>query len=202
MLILTSNGLSSPEIIDKLRPLLPTRSKAVFVTTASAGYKENDWNIPRLKEELFSLGISDVEYFDFDSQAPDLLSQYDVIEIIGGNPFYLLNSMKKAGCEALLKELSETKILIGVSAGALVLQNNINLIAKYSPEMNENVNLSDFTGFSLTNIEILPHYSRFLSRFDRFEETAKEYEVAENRTVIRIDDGQAVFIENSRCEII
>jgi Peptidase E len=202
MLILTSNGLSSLKIIDKLRPLLPPRSKAVLVTTASIGYKENDWNIPRLKEELSSLGISDVEYFDFDSQTPNLLSQYDVIEIIGGNPFYLLNSMKKAGCEALLKELSETKILIGVSAGALVLQNNINLIAKYSPEMNENVNLSDFTGFALTNAEILPHYSRFLSRFDRFEETAKEYEAAENRTVIRIDDGQAVFIENSRCEIL
>ena len=202
MLILTSNGLSSPEITNKLRPLFADCRKSVIITTASVGYKENDWHIPRLREELSSFGISDIEYFDFDSQNPSLLLQYDVIEIIGGNPFYLLNSMKKTGCEALLKELAETKILIGVSAGALVLQDNIDLIAKYSPEMNEDVGLSDLTGFALTDIEILPHYSRFLSVFDLFEETAKEYENAENRTVIRIDDGQAVFIDNNRCEII
>jgi dipeptidase E len=175
MLILTSNGLSSESMIDRIKPLFTGLSKAVIVTTASVGYKENDWHIPRLKDELHSLGLA-VECFDFDFDNPSKLLRYDVIEINGGNPFYLLKSMKMSNCEKILGELSKSKILIGVSAGSIVLQNNIELIAQYSPEMNQEVNLSDLTAFHLTDIEILPHYSRFLAQFERFEERAREYE--------------------------
>jgi hypothetical protein len=42
----------------------------------------------------------------------------------------------------------------------------------------------------------LPHYSRFVLKFEKFEEKAKEYEITNNCKVIRINDGQAV-IENS-----
>jgi len=201
MLVLTSNGLSSQSVKDKLAHSLSGCKEAVIVTTASVGYKENDWNIPRLKEELFSLGLG-IDFFDFDTDDPALLLKCDVVELIGGNPFYLLNSMKKSHCGSILKKLVQTKVLIGISAGAIVLQNNINLIAGYSPEMNENINLSDLSGFSLTDIEILPHYSRFLDRFENFEEIASQYEKKENRKVIRLDDGQAVFIKNGHCDII
>ena len=201
MLILTSNGLSSQRIKDKLKAFLDGGSKAAIVTTASVGYKENDWHIPRLREELYSLNL-EVDYFDFDRQDPSLLLQYDVVEINGGNPFYLLNSMKNSVCEDVLKELAQTKILIGISAGAVIFQNNINLIARYSPEMNETINLSDLTGFALTDIEILPHYSKYLNRFDCFEEIVKEYEEKECRKVLRIDDGQGVFIKNNNYDVI
>ncbi len=201
MLILTSNGLSSQALIDALRPITDGLSKAVIVTTASVGYKENDWHIPKLKEELHSLGLSS-DYFDFDLQDPRLLLQYDLIEINGGNPFYLLKSMKNSGCGNILKELAESKILIGVSAGSIVLQNSIRLVAQYSPEMNNDVNLFDLSGFRLTDIEILPHYSRFLSRFERFEECARKYEEDVGHKVIRLDDGQGILIESSKYSII
>lgn len=197
VLILTSNGLSSELLMKSIKPLFANLSKAVIVTTASVEYKDNDWHIPRLKEELHTLGLS-VNYFDFDCDAPQGLLQYDVIEIIGGNPFYLLKSMKKSNCGGVLNELSKSKILIGISAGSLVLQNNINLIAQYSPEMNQGVNLTDLTGFHLTDIEILPHYSKFLSRFDRFEERAKEYEEKEKRKIVRLNDGQGILIDKGK----
>lgn len=100
MLILTSNGLSSDNLIKRMTEYCSSLSKAVIVTTASVGYKENDWHIPRLIEELKTLGLS-VEYFDFDFQDPKLLLNYDVIEINGGNPFYLLKSMRKTNCEVI-----------------------------------------------------------------------------------------------------
>lgn len=201
MLILTSNGLSSDNIITKLKPITKYLSKAVVVTTASVGYKEKDWHIPRLTEELSSLGLT-VDFFDFDNQSPEILLNYDVVEINGGNPFYLLDAMKKSNCRALLKGVADYKILIGISAGSVVLQKDINLVAQYSPEMNDNIGLTDWTGLHLTEIEILPHFSRFISRFQNFEERAKEYEAKEQRNVIRLNDGQAVFIEGNRAQTI
>ena len=144
----------------------------------------------------------DIEYFDFDVDAPSKLLQYDVVEIMGGNPFYLLKSMKNLNCEKVLVELVRHNILIGISAGSIVLQNDINLIAQYSSEMNQDVGLSDLTGFHLKDIEILPHYNKFLSRLDRFEERAEEYEKDKNRKVIRLNDGQCVLINGDKHSVI
>ena len=201
MLILTSNGLSSDSLIKRMKEYCVSSYKAVIVTTASIGYRENDWHIPRLTEELKSLGLI-VDYFDFDFQDPELLLNYDVIEINGGNPFYLLKSMRKANCEVIMNKLIQEKIVIGISAGAIVMQKNINLIAQYSPEMNDVVNLTDFSGFCFSSIELLPHYSRFITKFERFEERAKEYEIANNCKVIRIDDGQGVIVNSDDYLII
>lgn len=70
------------------------------------------------------------------------------------------------------------------------------MIASYSPEMNKDINLLDLTGMDLTNIEILPHYNKFLSRFERFEEKAKEYEKKTNSQVIRLNDGQGIIVHD------
>ena len=195
MLILTSNGLSSDNLIKRAKQYCTTLNKAVIVTTASVEYKENNYHIPRLTEELNSLGLS-VELFDFDFQNPELLLNYDVVEINGGNPFYLLKYIRRTNCDAIMKKLIEEKIVIGISAGSIVMQKNINLVALYSPELNNSVNLTDLTGLGFSSIELLPHYSRYLTRFKNFEEIAKEYEIANNCEVIRINDGQAIILNS------
>ena len=92
--------------------------------------------------ELGLLGLS-VEFFDFDIQKPDDLYKYDVIEINGGNPFYLLKAIKNSKGEQVLAEIAKSKVLIGISAGSVVLQKNIELVYKYSPELNKDVCLSN-----------------------------------------------------------
>lgn len=201
MVLLTSNGLSSQNLLNCVSQYSGNMRSAVIVTTASVGYKERDKHIPRLSEELNSLGLS-VDFFDFDNGEPDKLLQYDLVEIIGGNPFYLLNSIRISNAEKILNLISKEKFLVGISAGSLVLQQNIDLIAGYSPEMNEEVGLKDFMGLGLVNIEILPHYHRFLNVFERFEERARDYEITNNCSVIRIDDGQGVLVENEKYRII
>jgi len=193
MIILTSNGLSSDKLLDETRKHTNSKGKAAIITTASVGYKEKDWHIPRLTEELQHIGLS-VTYFDVEFEDPQLLLMYDVVEIIGGNPFYLLNQMRKQNAKVVLSEIAKSKVLIGISAGSVVLQNTISLIAQYSPEMNEDINLTDLAGLALTDIEILPHYERFLNRFHYFEERAREYEQKNNCVVIRLNDGEGVFI--------
>lgn len=196
MIILTSNGLSSEKLLNETQKYVSQNMKAAIVTTASVGYKEKDWHVPRLKSELEQIGLT-ATCFDFEFESPQLLFQYDLVEIIGGNPFYLLNQVHLRDAKNIFSEIAKNKILIGISAGSIVLQKSIDLIAQYSPEMNNDIQLKDLTGLALTNIEILPHYQRYLSRFDRFEERAKEYEQSNNCSVIRINDGEGIFITDT-----
>ncbi len=196
MIILTSNGLSSEKLLNETQKYVSQNMKAAIVTTASVGYKEKDWHVPRLKSELEQIGLT-ATCFDFEFESPQLLFQYDLVEIIGGNPFYLLNQVRLRDAKNIFSEIARHKILIGMSAGSIVLQKSIDFIAQYSPEMNKDIQLKDLTGLALTNIEILPHYQRYLPRFDRFEERAKEYEQSNNCSVIRINDGEGIFITDT-----
>lgn len=192
MLILTSNGLSSDKLLNRVKVLVEGMKSAVIVTTASVGYKQNDKHIPRLTEELTMLGLS-VDFFDFDTDKPEKLLKYDVIELNGGNPFYILKSIQQANCCDVLKKIVKNKIVIGISAGALIFQSSIELIYRFTPNLNDNVRLKDFSALNLTDIQILPHYHRFLKQFDNFEQTALTYEKAKNIKLIRLDDGQGVI---------
>lgn len=91
MIALLSNGITSEKLHNKLSKHI-TGKKAAVVLTADNEYKERNYHIPRVVNELKEYGLS-VDVFDFDTQNADELLQYDVVEIIGGNPYYLLNSI-------------------------------------------------------------------------------------------------------------
>ena len=74
-----------------------------------------------------------------------------------------------------------------------MLTPSIAVIDVFTPEMNSDVGLTDKTGLSLCDCEILPHYSKFLTRFDRFEDRAQEYEHQHRVTLHRLNDGEALF---------
>ena len=56
-----------------------------------------------------------------------------------------------------------------------MLTPSLELIDRYSSEMNF-VGLHDLSALNLTNIQILPHYSKLVTRYDDFEEKCMEYE--------------------------
>lgn len=200
MIFLTSNGLSSQRLHSEVARQTAGMRSAVIITTACE-YKAEDWHIPRLTEELKALDLS-VDYFDFDTDDPKQLLSYDVIEINGGNPFYLLKAIRQTNSADILGKAAEEKLLIGISAGAVVLQKTIRLIASYTPEMNSNVGLDSLDALGIADIEILPHYHKFIGRFERFEERAAEYEQKYGCTVIRLDDGEGVKLCGGKSEII
>lgn len=115
-------------------------------------------------------------------------------EICGGNPYYLLHSIRVNNAEEILRKIAINKILVGWSAAAFVFSPTLELVNSYSPEMNF-LGLTDLRGLSLTNIQVLPHYSKFLKKFERFEERCCIYEEKNNVNVIRINDGEGVFID-------
>jgi len=193
MLILCSNGLSSQKILSHIKETVDQCKTAALVVTADNEYKEANYHVPRCTSELEILNLN-VDIFDLDKQPADLLLNYDVVEFIGGNPYYLLHSIRKNGATEILKNIATNKVLIGWSAAAFVFSPTLELVNCYSPQMNF-LGLTDLSGLSLTKIQVLPHYSKFLLKFKQFEETCCEYEKKHNVSVIRINDGEGVFID-------
>jgi dipeptidase E len=201
MLILCSDGLTSDSVKNELKKHLSSDNTcAALVVTADNIYKEKNYHVSRCVQDLIELGLN-VDVIDIDVTPCEELLKYHVVEFIGGNPFYLLGSIRKYKGEEILKTLCNNHILIGWSAAAFVFGPTLELVNRYSPELNT-AGLTSMEALSFTDVEVLPHYSRFLNRFDRFEERCKEYEEENNKQVIRLDDGDAVFIIGDEKKII
>ena len=193
MLVLCSNGLSSNKLLSFVKERVVDCKTAALVVTADNEYKEKNYHVQRCIKELESLNLV-VDTFDLDKQSPELLLNYDVLEFIGGNPFYLLHAIRQSSATDILKDFAEKKILIGWSAAAFVFSPTLELVNGYSPEMNF-VGLTDLNALALTKVEVLPHYNKFITRFEQFEERCSAYEKEHNTIVIRLNDGDGVIID-------
>ena len=199
MLVLCSNGLSSENLLKAMDKRIKKRNTAVVVVTADNEYKEKNYHVDRVVAELESLNLY-VDILDLDKIPATNLLNYDVVEFIGGNPFYLLHSIREHDAIDVLKTVADTKVLIGWSAAAFVFGPTLELVNMYSADMNF-LGLKDLSGIKLTDVEVLPHYEKFLKRFDRFEENCQIYEKEHSVNVIRLNDGEGVFIEGSTIDI-
>ena len=94
MLILCSNGLTSEKLLSCVRDKVQGHTTAALVVTADNEYKEKNYHVPRCVKELETLGLL-VDIFDLDKQSADELLHYDIVEFIGGNPFYLLQTIPR-----------------------------------------------------------------------------------------------------------
>ena len=197
-IILTSDGLSSESIIQQYIYLYDQGlNKASIVVTADPDYREKDWHAVRTKEILQSIGFY-VDYFDIEFNDSKELLKYDVIYFIGGNPFYLLNQINITHTDNVLKEaLKLGKVISGASAGSIVLGTNISLIEEFDPQMNNEVKLINLSSVGLTEINLCPHYSKFVGRYNNFEERICKVEMHNKMRVTRINDGEALVIDDS-----
>ena len=199
MLVLCSNGLSSEKLMSCVRNIIIGHKTAALVVTADNEYKAKNYHVDRCVKELTKLNLN-VDIFDLDKQSAELLLNYDVVEFIGGNPFYLLRSIKENHATDILKDLANKRILIGWSAAAFVFSPTLELVNSFSPEMNF-IGLTDLNALALTDIQVLPHYSRLNTKlntnFENIEAICSAYEERHNIKVIRINDGEGVIINEN-----
>ena len=191
MVVITSNGLSSKQLLSNVYDHTQNLFTAVIVTTASNPL-HGDNDLPRLKIELEQLHL-EVKWFDFDKDDPNELVRYDVVEMSGGDPFYLRESVRKEKAEEILRTIAHERILIGISAGAIVQQKDMSLLARFSSETGRRP-LSTLQGIGIVDHEIMPHYKQFCERYYDYEERIRQYETETGRTVIRLSDGEGILI--------
>ena len=200
MIALLSNGITSEPLKKALSGYFVTLSIAAVVVTADNEYKEQNYHVPRIINELKEYGLR-VDIFDLDKQNATELLRYDAVEFIGGNPYYLLNSIRVHKASSVIKQLAEEKVLLGYSAGAMVFTPSIEIVDKLTPEINI-INLKNFNALALTNTHILPHYSKFERRFDKLENICNVYEQEHNCSIVKLNDGDGIITDNGIEKII
>nr|WP_259545437.1 Type 1 glutamine amidotransferase-like domain-containing protein [Heyndrickxia oleronia] len=149
----------------------------------------------KAKKDFLQMGFTQVGFIDIEYDNLQLLEQCQIIYINGGNPFYLLYQMKKSRTDIILRDfVCRRNMIIGVSAGAVVLGPNIEIV----PEMNS-IKLRDFKALGLTNKIIFPHYDRedlFLnSEGKSIEDRLQEYESLHNCMITRLKNNQFLISE-------
>ncbi|CAG9607028.1 Type 1 glutamine amidotransferase-like domain-containing protein [Pseudoneobacillus rhizosphaerae] len=200
-ILLTSNGFFTDLIKQQFLHLFenPIREKrATIITTASQQKQHNRFAI-KAKEDLLKMGFFQVDFTDVEYDSPELLENYDVIYINGGNPFYLLYHLRKSGADLILKKMAQhNAVFVGVSAGAVIFGPNIEIVNFFTPQMN-NVNMKDLTAIGLTDKTIFPHYDRedvFPDHLGRsIEDRLKLYESINKCSVVRIKDDGYLLIQ-------
>jgi peptidase E len=130
-IILTANGLENKNIGKKYLDLInkePKNIKAVFVPTAAnnAGAIEV---LPKCMHDLLDLGIPENNIMVYDLHYKieyEELSVYDTIYFCGGSPQYLLKRINETGFKTSLEKFIDNGgLYIGVSAGSIILANNL-----------------------------------------------------------------------------
>ena len=196
MIFLTSNGLTSPKLQDEFRKAIENKGKkCVIIPTAMEKDKDRDIWLEETKNELASFGLES-DYFYFGTDENNKLLEYDIIYICGGNVFYLMQMIKQCCAEETITKAGENAVIVGVSAGSLIMQENLDLIRDLIPRMNKRVKLKDLTALNLTNgIEHLPHKTRYTETIDAFEKRIKTYERKAGHKVVCLEDGQGIIID-------
>ena len=197
--ILTSNGLTSRAVTDAFTQLYTFGyAKAAIIVTADPEYREKNWRAVSTKEEFEKIGFQST-FFDIEFASPHALTEFDVIHFNSGNPFYLIHQIRRTHTERVLHQLlAGGKVISGASGGSIVLGQTIVLINEFDPQMNAAVGLSDWRGVGLTPINVCPHYSKYLTRYDHFEERIRRVEKTHHIQVTRINDGDAILSDGPK----
>lgn len=133
--------------------------KVLYITTASDGEADSDktW----MEEEfqtILDLGILKENITEHKIGNEININEFDVMYMMGGNTFYLLNIIRKTGFDKNIKEfINSGKIYVGSSAGSEILGNSIDVALGYD---DNNVNMTDFTGLKIVDGLIIPHCNR------------------------------------------
>lgn len=149
-----------------------------------------------LKVEYYrNLGVDNILYFDldveFDESKIEDLFNCDAIHLPGGNTYWFLYNLKKRNFISKLQQfVSMGKVLIGISAGSILMSKNID-IAQFEDE--NVVSLKDTTSLGLVDFEFLPHWNMYSSCL----EDLKKYSLEKNNVIYACKDGDGIVVENN-----
>ena len=210
MLVLTSNGLSNDKIYNMILAHANIEiNRIAIITTAVVNLKEEAPWVIAVYDDFINKGYSNISYFDFENDDPKELLEYDLIYFMGGNPFYLLFYMYKSESINIIKEIYKyNKILIGRSAGSIVLSSGtkyieeFNQIMRFGDDVANGINLENHDGVLLSTHIIFPHYDKFMIQNHTLENKLKQIEERDKIVIERIKNGEALILnENETFEI-
>jgi dipeptidase E len=176
--------------------------KLAYVTTAVKGVEDKNYiktNCLKMKE----MGLDFTEV-DIDSKNEEeleiLLRDFNFIRVAGGNPFYLLKSVKESGFDKVIKKLiSQGVIYAGSSAGAYIACPNIDMALwkeECRGQRHKHYGITDYEAMGLVDFLVMVHYEDDLKNVIKKKLLNLEYSLR------ILKDDQALLIENDQVKFI
>lgn len=200
MLLMLSNGLSSPA----LRACLPNLAgaRAAIIPTAIASTKARVPAIEEVQAELSALSVEQSAVVDIVSHPPKVLREFDLLYFCGGNAFLLMKELRQRGYEEPLRAFANEKPILGSSGGALALGQTLAHIQLLDPSMNRKYGLLDLSGLGLAPLSICPHKSRFVQRYPDCLARLARFEEETAQRLILLEDGEGVLVDQDTIQHI
>ncbi|KAA3636268.1 MAG: hypothetical protein DWQ02_08550 [Bacteroidetes bacterium] len=210
-LFLLSKGLETDTLKQAFLEFLDTevnKQKVAVIVNASSSDKKKVKKVKKVKRRFQEIGFdsTQIELFDVMKRNPRELVDFDIIYTLGGNPFLLLDEVKKSGAGAVLSEIAyeyKDKVLMGYSAGTLLLGPNMELMNAVDSLLGFNeMQLTELTCLELYDFLIFPHYDEFTAEVEGLAEAIRQFEEQSTFEIIRLNDNEGIMIKDGQMKFV
>ena len=196
-IIVTSSGFNTinnyvSEDNIKLFKNIATNKKIMILANAASVETANFKARKNVKENFIKVGARQVDIVDLDNSNLNLILDYDVIYVLGGDVTPLIELNKNIKLKENIVKFLKNGIYIGESAGSIFLQKD----AKYYYDIKKgtkpkyDVELDTYNCLGLIDIFIYPHFQKA----DKImQNKTNEYEKKYNIKIIRLNDGDILI---------
>lgn len=204
MIFLTSTGFLNSEVYKLLRQERNTDySSACIIITGLLPLKKEHPIAQNSRRYLFNNNIDRVDLLDVEFEDPSILTQYDLIFILGGHFNHLFYHLRESGADEYIKlHVEEGKDIVGASAGAWFLASGnefskdftfLGIDETYSEEVNPE-------GLGFIDMNLFPHYDIFTEKVDGLEEKLQEIEERRGIIISRLNNMDFIYMNNN-CDV-
>jgi dipeptidase E len=182
-LLLTSAGFYTPEIADKCESLVGKPKKDIRFAIINEAYAVEHDNHGWVLDDLNRLQKSFGGWMEFvnllalePKEIRSRIEKIDVIYVEGGHTDYLMSVFIKSGFSNSLRELLETKVYVGSSAGSMVAGKRLSESA-YNTIYGSRETYGTDQYLGIVDFAMLPHLNSpdFPSRKELFVEAAEDH---------------------------
>lgn len=201
MIFLTSAGFLNPMVFKLLTDNRKSAiNNACIIATGMAPEKENHEVARNTKEYLMANDIVKVDFLDVEYEDPAILSNYDLIVILGGNSNHLFYHLKRSGADKYIrKHAEEGKDVVGASADAWFLGKGRQFADYFSGLVGIDETYSkivDYNGLNLISEHIFPHYDMFADRVENLNEKISLLEKEKCINIVRLNNMDFIYKDN------
>ena len=199
-LVLYSGGNADANRFLNLRALELTQVKSPKLTLIPSSSYDAEDDFKFFVQEFSEFGIQRFMHFCIDIPFTKTLLQEvlksDLIFLGGGNTFYFLKHLKKAGMFTHFDDfLSRGGVLCGLSAGAIVLTPHVHTATFPHFDRDENPwDMKNLSAMRLVNFEFFPHYKNS----KRYDEELLHHSKQSKRPLYACPDGGGIIIDGEQ----
>lgn len=138
------------------------------------------------------LGFTNVNLFEPEENTLEegnlAFNDADVVHLSGGEVIPFANRLRMTGCDELLKSfLDRGGVILGVSAGAMILSKTFKTASLYRER-------GEFFGLGIVDFEIVPHSNEHFPRQDLIGKFAKDKGIQ----IYAMNDGDIVVVHGKK----